>query len=100
MALASKSRGSVEGLWLPPPPSRSVSDVSSVDVHEDTGGASPCLVGAEPTLLVGARQKGVAEAIAIGHAMTALKKRVIGRFFGKAPAKPRQHVGWEEDTLR
>lgn len=100
MALASKSRASAVGLSLPLPPSRSVSDVSSEDVRGRAGGAPVSLVGPKPTLLVGAREKGALGAVTTGHAVMALKKRVIGRFFGKPPAKPRQKAGWEEDTLR
>lgn len=100
MALASKTRGSVADLALPPPPSRSVSDLSSVAERGRADGAPNGIVRRKPTLLVGANKMGSADAAAAGHAVTALKKRVVGRFFGKAPAKPRQYAGWEEDTLR
>lgn len=100
MALASKTRGAAADLALPPPPSRTVSDVSSVEEHGRAGGAPHGLVYHKPALLVSARKKGAADTTAVGHAVSALKKRVVGRFFGKAPAKPRQYAGWEEDTLR
>lgn len=100
MALASKTRGTAADLSLPPPPSRSVSDVSSVEEQVRAGEAPHGLVSRKPALLVGARKKSVADVAAAGHAVAALKKRVVGRFFGKAPAKPRQYAGWEEDTLR
>ncbi|KAK1869463.1 hypothetical protein I4F81_011939 [Pyropia yezoensis] len=96
MALASKTRGAAGDLALPPPPSRTVSDVSSVEEHGRAGGAPR----GQPALWVSARKKGAADTTAVGHAVSALKKRVVGRFFGKAPAKPRQYAGWEEDTLR
>lgn len=100
MALASKARGAAAELSLPPPPSRSVSDVSAAEARGRAGGAADGVAMRKAALLVGARKKGAADAAGAGHAVAALKKRVVGRFFGKATAKPRQYAGWEEDTLR
>lgn len=100
VALASKARGAAADLSLPLPPSRSVSDVSAAEARSCAGGAAHGVATRKPAILVGARKKGGADAASAGHAVTALKKRVVVRFFGKAPTQPRQYAGWEEDTLR